>query len=548
MPSRWKAHVQRFFKDYPLWPVLVCLGALWFGLIGTYGFLGSEEPRYARIPQEMADRGDWVVPVLKGYPWMEKPPLLYWGILASNAVFGRTEFSARFPSALLALLFTAFLHWAIRDVFGRRAAFFAALSLGSTILYSAFAMAAVMDIHLTVFLGVGLLLFWRSWLGFEGKHPVRHPNLHLWGACFAFGVAALAKGLVSLAVPVLAIAPFLVLAGGWRHYLHWRILPGALLFLAAAVPWHLLMLRRQGFHFVLVYFINHHLARFFTSIHHHSKPFWFYLPVLVMGLFPWTPFLFKMKGLRDALRRAGEDARASGTAFALCWVFFPLLFFSASQAKLAGYVLPLFPALALFLALSTERFIDAERPDRALAAVVFGTPAVVALAMPVFVMIRFARVWEGLAFGLLFLAAAFPFLWLYRKGRRAAAAASVALMLFIPAGVGIPAFFESFEPDFNRRHVCMAVNRLTGPGNPLVVFQHLHHSIDYYTNFTCSENLQEPAILADLLLRRPSPVYILTLTENYSHIHLPPGFRMKPLFRIGTSLVVRVTRLEAPKP
>ncbi|MBP7866967.1 MAG: glycosyltransferase family 39 protein [Acidobacteria bacterium] len=548
MPPRWRNPFRRLFTNYPLWPVLVCLGILWFGLIGTYGFLGSEEPRYARIPQEMADRGDWVVPVLKGYPWMEKPPLLYWGIMASNALFGRTEFAARFPSALLALLFTAFLHGAVRDVFGRRAAFFAALSLGTTLLYSAFAMAAVMDIHLTVFLGAGLLLFWRSWLGFEGKAPVRHPNIHLWGACFAFGVAALAKGLVSLAVPVLAIVPFLVMAGGWRHYLHWRILPGILLFLAAAVPWHLLMIRRQGFHFVLVYFINHHLARFFTSIHHHSKPFWFYLPVLLMGLFPWTPFLFKMRGLRDALRRAGEDARASGTAFALCWAFFPFLFFSVSEAKLAGYILPLFPALALFLALGTERFIDDEQPDRTLAAFVLGTPVVVALAMPVFVKVRFDRLLEGIGFGLLFLAAALPFLGLYRRGKRAAAAASVSLMLFIPALVGIPAFFETFEPDFNRRHVCEAVKRLTGPDNPLVVFQHLHHSIDYYTGYTCSENILEPPLLADLLVRRPSPVYVLTLMENYSHILLPPGFRMKPLFRIGTSLVVKVTRLEVPAP
>ena len=547
LPAEWR-HPGKDFWNYSFWPVLLLMGAFFLSLIGTYWFIGPEEPRYTRIPEEMADRGDWVVPVLKGQPWMEKPPLLYWGVMGSQYLFGRNTFSARFPSALLALGIMGLLYWALAGVYGRRTAFFSSLVLGTAGLFTAFSMANVMDIHLTATAGAGLLLFWRAWLAFEGKVPHPHPTLLLWGACAAFGLASLAKGLLSLAIPLLVIGPFLALAGGWRHVLHPRLLPGLALFLAVSVPWHMLMVQREGFHFVLIYFVNHHLARFFTSLHHHSQPFFYYLPVLVLGLFPWTPFLFRVRGLRDSLRQAPEDARSAGVAFFLCWAVFPFLFFSASTTKLAGYVLPIFPALAFLTARGAEGFVDSEKPERLAFWSVFLTPAAIGLAVPVFTGVRFGLPLPGALFGLLFLAGALPFLLLYRKGRRAAAAAACSLMILVPAGLGIPALFETFEPEFNRRQICETALHLAGPNLPVIVYQHQHHSIDYYLGYASPPEIKDADVLNQVLLARKPPVYVLTLKRNYSHIYPPPGWRKTPLASVWDGLVVRLEPAGGSRP
>lgn len=295
---------------------------LYLHSLGDVGVLGPDEPRYAWIGREMARTGDWITPVLWGSPWFEKPPLLYW-MTALGFLAGLGDDTApRLPVALVAIGFLALYYRLLREQLGDRAALYATAILGTTAGWLAYSHIAVTDLPLTAAFGLGMLLC-LQWL--EDGRPGRLP---LAGICF--GLAVLAKGLVPavLAVPLLWFA-----RRRWRDL--WRILLPAL---GTAAPWYVWCYLRNGQAFWEEFIVRHHFERFVSPSLQHVQPFWFYLPVLMGALFPWT-FLAAL------LRRPSTLAER-----VLCvWAGFGFVFFSASVNKLPGYLLPLLPAVcALF--------------------------------------------------------------------------------------------------------------------------------------------------------------------------------------------------------
>jgi 4-amino-4-deoxy-L-arabinose transferase-like glycosyltransferase len=321
-------------KYWLLAPLLI----VYLSSLGRVGFLGPDEPRYASIGREMARSGDWVTPRLDGSPWFEKPPLLYWLTAAGHklhlAFLGTDEWAARLPLALISLAFLWFFHRTLAREFSPRVALAATGILATSAGWVAYSFASVTDLPMSAALGAAMLIgvFGPSAIPSRARQPA---VLGIWAGVF-LGLAVLAKAFV----PLVLLAPVLLVARRMR-------LPMIATCAAVAAPWYILCELRNGPAFWNDIFWKQQVDRFLHTSLEHVQPLWYYLPVLLAGLFPWTPLaglLFLPKTYKD------ERVR-----FLMLWLTFGLVFFSAAQNKLPGYVLPLLPTLAILLAFALDK-------------------------------------------------------------------------------------------------------------------------------------------------------------------------------------------------
>jgi 4-amino-4-deoxy-L-arabinose transferase-like glycosyltransferase len=324
--------------------VLLVAYVCFFNGLTAFGLVGPDEPRYASIAREMADGGDWVTPRLHGEPWLEKPILYYWVAAIGYRVFGDGELAARLPSVLGAVTTLLALGWVARRFYGQTTTTLFALVFPSSIAVLAFARAATPDMLFSSTLALALAAAAPLVL----STPVRAA----WAYQAAFGAA--------LGLGVLAKGPAaVVLAGGGavlgalctkRGARVSRLAgPWALAsFAVVALPWYVLCSLRNP-EFIQVFLISHNVERFLTPVFQHQQPFWYFGPVLLLGLAPWTAAIVAT-AREAAIRLARRPWSGSPSIFLASWVLIPVAFFSLSQSKLPGYVLPAVPAAALLLA------------------------------------------------------------------------------------------------------------------------------------------------------------------------------------------------------
>ncbi len=325
--------------------VALVLGLLVFRL-GAVPLLGPDEPRYARVAIEMHRAGEWVTPTLAGEPWLEKPPLYYWLAGGAFSLLGETEAAARVPSALAAtlLVFATALFGA--RVYGAAAGLHAGFAAGLSLLPFAYGRAASMDMLLAATVTTAIGLYGLRLLGIAGRGAV------VFAAAFC-GLATLAKGPLGLLLPALVAGAWIASTREWR-FLREVLSPLAILaFLAVAAPWYVAVSLDQGRHFLDVFILNHNVARFTSTVHNHPGPFWYYVPVLLAGLFPWSGLVL------PALWRT-EPRASSVDRFVVLWLALPLAFFSLAGSKLPGYILPCVPPLAILVGRVAHRLV-AER-------------------------------------------------------------------------------------------------------------------------------------------------------------------------------------------
>jgi len=314
---------------------LAVSGFYLYNLSGV-GLLGPDEPRYAAIGQAMARSGDLVTPYLWGVPWFEKPPLLYWMSAAFAWLGNWPELAARLPVVLLSLAFLALASWLLVREFGAEAAAVSVSLLATCAGWVAFSNLGLTDLPMAAFFSLAVLLALP--LLRDDPRPPRVPARFLAiGACL--GLAALAKGLVPLALA----APMAWFLRRWWRSWWWA----AVAFLAVAGPWYATISLRHGTRFLNEFFFKHHLARLYSNSLQHVQPWYYYLPVLIAALFPWTP-LFAVFFRRSA---PWDQRRSLLLATALCG----FLLFSLSLNKLPGYLLPLLPSLFVLLGAEFER-------------------------------------------------------------------------------------------------------------------------------------------------------------------------------------------------
>ncbi len=324
-----------------------CAFLFFYGL-GQFGLIGADEPRYAQVAREMLERRDFVTPVLGGQPWLEKPPLYYWQAMVAYTIFGVSDWAARLPSAIDATLLVLAVYFFLRR-FRRGSEVDGALIVASCAGIMGYARAASMDMALAAAFSVGMLCWW-AW-----HETGNRVYLAVFFALMALGT--LAKGPVAPFLACLVIAVYASAVRDFRVAFKTIWLPGILLFCAIALPWYFeVQARNPGF--FREFIVEHNLGRFSKNIYHHTEPFWYYLPVTALALVPWI--IFVTAAFVRSLRGWWIERTSTGGSkdmpeyqfriFLCCWLIVPVIFFSISQSKLPGYILPAIPAGALLLA------------------------------------------------------------------------------------------------------------------------------------------------------------------------------------------------------
>jgi 4-amino-4-deoxy-L-arabinose transferase-like glycosyltransferase len=380
--------------------LLALVLALLIFRLGAVPLLGPDEPRYTRVAVEMHRAGEWVTPTLQGEPWLEKTPLFYWLAGGAFSLLGETEVAARLPSVVAAVLLVGITAFVGVRLYGPAAGLHAGFVAGTSVLLFAYGRAASMDMLLAATVTASIGLGGLYLLGLAG------PRALIGAAAFA-GLATLAKGPLGLLLPLLVLGASILATRQWRPARQLVSLPVLGAFVVVAAPWYVAILIEQGRRFIDVFVLEHNIQRFTSTIHHHPGPVWYYLPVLLVGLFPWSglaiPALF---GLRP--RGSRSDL------FLLLWLALPLVFFSLAGSKLPGYVLPCVPPLAILMGRAAERLVSAAPPERYLSGRVTALVGLVLGALvattPAFLLRMQEPLWSSaVPFGLWALAATFLF-------------------------------------------------------------------------------------------------------------------------------------------
>jgi 4-amino-4-deoxy-L-arabinose transferase-like glycosyltransferase len=383
--------------------LLLCLFTFFVGL-GSQAITDADEAYYAEASREMVESGDWLSPRFNYQNRWEKPVLYYWLTSATYLVVGPTEFAARLWSALSGVGLVL-LAWGIaRHATGRlEVAWLSGAVVATCFGYFSMARAALPDLPLAfcVTLGIWAALRAADAAG-EGRAGPFGPAMTWWllsgvGA----GAGFLMKGPVALVVPAIVLLPI-----AWRERRR-RPLDGrgiAVAALAAAViglPWYVAMWLEHGDPYLQSFFVGDNFERFTTERFNDARPVWFYLPVLLGGLMPWSVYLVAFSA--DAVVRARRRTLRLGDGDwrLIIWVVMPILFFTVSIGKQPRYILPVLPPLAVFIARGVIERIGHGR-DRLLTTATWITAAVfgvLAFAMarmePLFINAYPLAVWVG---------------------------------------------------------------------------------------------------------------------------------------------------------
>ena len=315
------------------------LSLVWLATLGGRPLFNPDEGRYAEIPREMLNGGDWVIPHLNGLDYIEKPPLQFWATATAYRLLGVSEFSARLYTALTALATLAVIGFLATRLWGASAGWRAAAVMSGMFMFVVLGQLMTLDMSLTFWMTAGLAGFLLAQISSKAQ---RRWMLLAWAAA-ALGV--LTKGLVAAAIPAAVLLIYSLIS---RDFSPWRKLQvkfGLPLFLCIAVPWHWLAAQRLD-DFLQFFFIREHFARFLTPIAERQEPWWFFGWVFLAGTVPWTVPALRVivSGWRS------PRGHFSPALFLWLWVVFICLFFSISDSKLMPYILPAMPALAVLIA------------------------------------------------------------------------------------------------------------------------------------------------------------------------------------------------------
>lgn len=330
--------------------VALVVACIWFLTLDARHLLRSDEGRYAEIAREMLASGDWITTRYNGLLYFEKPPLQIWMTALAFKFFGIGEWQARLWVATVGAAGVLVTWLAARRWFGVRAGWLSALVLLAAPGWNLAAHFNSLDMGVSgalAFVLAGVLM---------AQHPAATPaERRNWmlAAWAAMAVAVLTKGLIGIALPGLVLVVYSLVARDLALWKRLHIVPGALLFLAIAAPWFVLVSQRNPA-FLQFFFVHEHFQRFLTTTHHRTGPPWYFVPILLGGFLPWLGLGWRMVTQKGAERREAVGALRPRLLLAT-WAVTIFVFFSLSSSKLPGYVLPVFPALAVLAALALER-------------------------------------------------------------------------------------------------------------------------------------------------------------------------------------------------
>lgn len=348
---------------------LVCFLTFFAGL-GRGAIGDSDEAFYAEAAREMVQSGDWLTPYYNYELRFQKPILFYWLVAIAYKVGGIGEAAARFPSALAGFFLAVLTYVSGRRWFDASTGFFAAIIVATSFGYYSIGRQSLPDLLLAFFIASA------TWALIEAVGaPLATPDLttgrrRSWLVLSAvlIGLGLLTKGPVAIALPLLAVAPIWLKerrsrtpeepAAWWPGLLDLAVFGGIIVLVAA--PWFLKMMDVHGVAYLHRFFVDENLERFATDRYNEPRPFWFYVPIVLGGLLPWSPcMLLWLPTWKRAFLKERMVTRAEWRA--ILWAAVPFVFYSLSIGKQPRYILPMLPPMALLMA----RSVIARLPDGA---------------------------------------------------------------------------------------------------------------------------------------------------------------------------------------
>jgi 4-amino-4-deoxy-L-arabinose transferase-like glycosyltransferase len=481
--------------------------ALFLPGLGKMALTDPDEVFYAETAREMRGQQSFLTPYIFGEPQFEKPPFYYWLVISGFRLFGVNEFSARLASAIFGILGVVGTYLLGKILINRRAGFLSGIILATSVKYTVLARACVTDIVLCVFILYAFLFFF-------------HKRYLL--SALSLGLAVLTKGPVFLFLPGLIIALYLFFAKELARLKEIPFVRCALLFLAVAAPWYILMYAAHGREFIDVFFGFHNIIRFLEPEHRLGDVFYYYIPILLGGFFPWSVFL--PLGIWRFFGEKEEKTRKINL-FLILWILVILAFFSISRTKLPTYIFPLYPALALLMGRASDGFLGnnftaAQKKFLGFSAcslfilLIGGMPALNIIAKTKYPTVVNAALMTGAAFIMLMGVSVFA---MWRRKYVLGAGiymASFIIFIFLLSYFIFPEIgkYESSE------HVSKRLLALAKPHEEIAAETQYRRGVAFYTRREGIPDVHRHHILTKFL-KKPRRVWCVLKEKNYNQLY-----------------------------
>ncbi|WP_378956321.1 ArnT family glycosyltransferase [Pelosinus sp. sgz500959] len=452
------------------WLVAIISIVVVFLNLGGIPLLDPDEPVYAETPKEMFAFEEFISPRIYGEYWYDKPPMYYWLVAGSYKLFGMTEFAARFPSALLAVACSLAVYLFGRRLFNERAGLAGALVLTTSIEFFYLGKAAVTDMTLLFCLTVALLSF------IEKRYYL---------AYFFAGLATLTKGPIGLVFPGMIVFFYLLATRNWSELKTMKIPSGLLLYALVAFPWYIIMYQLHGSDFIDTFLGFHNVTRFTSPEHPEGVLWYYYIPVLILGFFPWTSIM--LQSMWASLTKGKQDS--SVLVFLNSWAMVIFIFFSISQTKLVSYILPMFPPLAMIAGWYIDQLWTASPKKRPHSwAIVLGVLAILftvgmMMGMKAMPVLQSGIYMASGIFVMMALAVAY-FLWNKSIGR-AFWSQIIGMILF--STVLVTVLFPLAAPNFTTKNMAKEFKMHYDGTSAVYIIKFLHPGFTFYTDFYGTE-------------------------------------------------------------
>lgn len=325
-----------------VWTLFLLFLASWLYMLGARTLVPTDEGRYAEMAREMLATNDWITPRLNGIKYFEKPPLQNWMNALTFAAFGLGEWQARLWTGLCGLLGIGLVAYTGRRVFDARTGFYAGVILASSFFWAALSHVNTLDMGLAGMMTISLCALLLAQREDADRRARRNWMLLCWAG---MALAVLSKGLIGIVLPGGVLVAYTLVQRDFGLWTRLHLGAGLLVFFAITTPWFVLV-SLQNPEFPHFFFIHEHLQRFTSKVHNRAGPWYYFIPILALGILPWLGVIFQ--GLLHGWRQKPEG-RFNPNRMLLLWAVLIFAFFSVSGSKLPSYIIPIFPALALLI-------------------------------------------------------------------------------------------------------------------------------------------------------------------------------------------------------
>ncbi|HHT9124237.1 MAG TPA: ArnT family glycosyltransferase [Candidatus Brocadiia bacterium] len=511
-------------------PILVLLCFLLFLLnLNGIDLWGSDEPRYAEIAREMVADGNWVVPHFNGKVYFNKPPLFFWFVGLFSLIGGEvTELTARLPAALMGLGTALVVYFLGKRLVNQRVGFFAALMLATSPQFHKYARLVRLDLPFTFFITLAMASF------FYGRTAVRQKKWYFLAFWFFMGLATLLKGPLGIFLPLSVIFFYLLFNKELKFFKQIQPLAGAIIFLFVVFAWFIPAHLSGGSEYTEGNTVRNGFL-YLINPWNHSETFYYYFPELLVGAAPWSLFLPSALILCFSQKHTEIRKRMLFPAF---WLLVIFIIFTLGLSKRAGYLLPLYPAVAILVAIFWDDFLNllSLRRSRLMTIPVYVLIASMILGTGLFPILMYHKHnLNSYSFLIAFcmLSLAIFFFVLFHKRKYNILLISIIIAALIPEILTDQIFLPRQNKYESEKPACEKIASIVGTNGSWAVYKEFRNTYPFYVkNYPKRINNREDLAA---FLGSSQQVYCLIAKREYQELQKEEKIVVSPLCPITTN-------------